>query len=276
MSLSCKGCPGRERLPSELHSERASRALAVLSFAPRRPLLTDSSPPVDASLAAVLERIEQRLERIEQQVGVAGHLAGAAPATIAAAVDSLDGAVARLDARGVDVDARVRQLGALLEAMTAPDVLTNLQHTLQALATLPGTLAAAADSFDGLVARLAEAGIDVDERLTVLTGVAERLTAPEALEMVREFLSNVEAIHGLLSSGIFDEHAVHVVGQAAGALSQMDLKGVKPVGAFGALRALGNPCIQRSIGAAVEFGKLFGRTVHLKPGEAAPEGCPKP
>ncbi|MCA8944139.1 MAG: DUF1641 domain-containing protein, partial [Planctomycetes bacterium] len=54
-----------------------------------------------------------------------------------------------------------------------------------------------------------------------------------------------------------------------------DVAGARPVGAFGALRALSDPCVKRSLGALVEFGKRFGRTVHTRSGGGEPSPCPK-
>ncbi|MBK8975403.1 MAG: DUF1641 domain-containing protein [Planctomycetes bacterium] len=236
--------------------------------------MTDDATRADEAILAGLRRIEERLERLEQQGGRTEHIVAEVPGTLATAVDAVDGTIARLQARGVDVDERGRRLLALLESLSAPAMLDQLEAALRTVATLPATLATLADTLDNAVARLGAAGIDVDERLNILALVAERLTAPEALAMVREFLSNVESIHALLQSGILEPAAVTVVGRAAGALTEMDLAGVKPVGAFGALRALGNPCIRRSLGALVAFGKAFGRTVHLKDGAAPGPGCP--
>ena len=202
---------------------------------------TPLEPPETASLQAVaasLARIEGRLERLEASLGGLGQVVASAPGGVATAVDTADDLIARLGDRGIDVDARLRQLLCLTEKLTEPATLAALESSFELLRNLPGTVATAADVFDGVVERLGESGVDVDERLRIVAQVAERLTAPEALAMVAEFLSHVDAIQRLLESGIFSRGAVEVVDRAAGALTAMDLAGARPVGAFGALRAL--------------------------------------
>ncbi|MCA8942979.1 MAG: hypothetical protein KDB80_10505, partial [Planctomycetes bacterium] len=134
----------------------------------------------------MLSRIDARLERLEKSVEGIGEVSATAPATIATVVDTVDSAIERLGNRGVDVDARLTGLLQLVEKLTAPDTIEALENGLETLRTLPQMVATIADVFDSAVARLHEAGIDVDERLQVVAQVAERLTAPEALAAVRE------------------------------------------------------------------------------------------
>lgn len=240
--------------------------------------MNDIDPAVatDPVLAA-LTRIEARLDRLESRLEGVGDLAAETPATIATAVDGLDETVARLAARGVDVDERLRELLALTEKLTDPATLASVGEAVDVLQSLPGTAATIADTFDGVVGQLAEMGVDVDERMRVVVQVAERLTAPEALAVVTETFDHVDAIGRLLRSGIFAPAAVDVVDRAAGSLAAMNVEGARPVGALGALRALSDPCIQRSLGALVEFGRHFGRTVNAreKDGSLRTGPCPE-
>ncbi|MCB9914475.1 MAG: DUF1641 domain-containing protein [Planctomycetes bacterium] len=224
---------------------------------PTRP----GAPDGEAILAA-LQRIEARLERLERAAEPARELSDAVPATLATAVDALDERVNALAARGIDVDDRVRRSLALVEQLTDPGTLATLEQALEVAKTLPNHVAATMDIVDGLVARMAAAGVDVDERLNVLVRVAERLTAPEALEVVGEMLSHADMLGRLLESGVFGPGAVNVVGRAANALSCMDIDSVEPVGAFGALKALSDPNVKKALGALVAFGQCFGRSAH--------------
>lgn len=236
----------------------------------------ESAVAADPVLAA-LARIEARLDRLEARLEEPLTAAAEVPATVATAIDGLDETVGRLAERGVDVDRRVREVLALTEKLTDPATLEALTNGLEVAKTLPATAATIADTLDGAIAQLAEAGIDVDERARIVAQVAERLTAPEALEVVRETFAHVDAIGRLLRSGIFAPGAVDVVDRAAGALAQMDVEGARPVGAIGAVRALSDPCIQRSLGALIEFGKRFGRTVHTRDadGNVSSGPCPQ-
>lgn len=240
--------------------------------------MNDHEPPVVADpVLAALARIEERLDRLEARLDEPLSVASEVPATVATAVDGLDETIGRLAERGVDVDRRVREVIALTEKLTDPATLEALSNALDLATTLPDTAATVADMVDGAIAQMSEAGIDVDERARIVAQVAERLTAPEALEVLRETFAHVDAIGRLLRSGIFAPGAVDVVDRAAGALAQMDVEGARPVGPFGALRALSDPCIQRSLGAAIEFGRRFGRTVNArdKDGNVTTGPCPQ-
>jgi len=217
-----------------------------------------STTGADERVIAALERVEARLERLEQRLDGASKLAEAAPGAIAMAGDTFDSAVASLARRGVDVDARLQAALALLERVSAPETLANLERLLDVAESLPGLAAAAGDTLDGIVGRLADRGVDVDERLHILACVSERLTAPEALSAVSKMLENIDSLVQVLDSGIFEECAIATVGCAAKALAEIRAEGIHPVGVVGAMRALSDPGVQRSLGVAVEFGRRFG------------------
>lgn len=218
-----------------------------------------SNPPPPPPPEDPLARLEARLARIEALLERADHKVQEGQGVAATAVDTFDEAVGRLAAGGVDVDQRMRELGNLLERVTRPDVVEGLRGLTEMAVGLPGGIAAAADTMDELIARIAEAGIDVDARLRVVLQVAERLTAPAALEVAQEMLANIDSIRNLLHSGIFSEEAVHVVGMAARALGDPGVQRARPVGAFGALRAMGDPDTKHAIGVLLAIGRAFGR-----------------
>lgn len=236
----------------------------VRTRSPRNIHPVTEAPAPDDRILAALARIEARLDRVEQCLARTDALAGSVPATLAAVTDTIDEHIAQLTNHGVDVDDRIRRLVRLVEPLTRPETIDALRQSIETLREVPAMVATVADTVDGAISRLAEQGIDVDERLQIVARVAERLTAPEALAAVRELLGHVGAIQRLLESGIFAPGAVEVVDRAAGALADMDMTGVRPVGAFGAIKAMRDPCIQRSLGALVEFGRRFGRTVHTR------------
>lgn len=218
---------------------------------------TETGERTDAVLQA-LGRLEDRLSRLEQKLDEATALTSQAPAVLGALGDSFDDAVAHLAHRGVDVDERLRASLRLLERVSEPATLAGLQQLVDLAESLPGLVGAAGDTIDQHIAGLAERGVDVDQRLRILLRVTERLTAPEALEAVCKVLGNIEALTHVLESGILDESAIATVGCAARALSGTRAQSIKPIGLLGALRALADPGVQRSLGVAVEFGCRFG------------------
>jgi len=155
----------------------------------------------------------------------------------------------------------VRIIEALERIEQRLDRLERSSETARTLcATAPGALATLVDTFDGLVARMSAAGIDVDQRINTLVRVAERLTAPEALEMLCEVLDNVELFDRLRESGVFGPGAVNIVGRAADALGRIDIDQVEPVGALGAFKALRHPDMKQALGVLMAFGKYFGES----------------
>ena len=144
---------------------------------------------------------------------------------------------------------------AILERMERR--LARLEERQVAMARLaeqaPAITAAALDTFDDTVARLAKRGVDVDERLRAALRLLERLTDPATLASLEQGLALAEAASGAEAAAIVDG--------AARALAETRTTGVRPVGAWGALRALSDPDLQRGLGVAVEFGRRFGKAL---------------
>ncbi len=221
-----------------------------------------SSPALgNQAILAALDRLERRLDRIEARLDGVSALSEKAPSVIAMITDTADRAAARATDRGVDIDARVRAALSLAERLTAPETMATLDRALQAAESAPKLVAMATDTFDSLVARAGSSGIDVEERLRVLAGVAERLTSPTALSAVREVLDRIDVVQRLLESGVLAEAPVAVVEQAALAIAETCAEHPAPTGPFGALRAMGDPGVQRALGFALRFAKRFGESL---------------
>lgn len=138
--------------------------------------------------------------------------------------------------------------------------------------TLPNALATATDTFDGMVERLRDRGIDVDQRLFVLLDVAERLTSPEALEAVNKVLDKIQLVKHLLDSDIVAETTVDVVGKAGYALAAARSEPAREVGLWGAARAMSDEDVKRAVGFLVRVAQLFGRSLEEAPTPLLTEG----
>lgn len=140
--------------------------------------------------------------------------------------------------------------------------LARIERTLErfeeATRAAPNAVGAAVDTLDGFAAGLAARGIDVDERLRVLSRVAERLTAPEALETLEAALDRLHGLKTLLASGVLDPAPVAVIAKAAQSLAIAGGEAAPRVGAFGALRAMGQPDVQRAVGFLLRVAQLLG------------------
>lgn len=115
--------------------------------------------------------------------------------------------------------------------------------------TLPGTVALLADTFDGVAARLGEAGVDLDERMRSVVRALEVATAPRA----------VAGLASLVESKLLEPTALAAVSQLAAALAHPGE--APPVGLWGAMRALGDADVQRALGFLLAVGRQFGKNL---------------
>lgn len=218
----------------------------------------NDGPTTRDPVLAAIERIERRLARIESAVAELSSARAAAPPMVATVVDSLDDAADRLAARGVSIDERVASALALAERLTEPGTLRALERLADAAEQAPAALATMTDTFDDLCERAATAGVDIDDRARNLVVALEKLTSPEALRVLQQVLDHVEVVGGLLESGVLDPAPVAIVGKLGEALATTSREESPSVGALGALRALGDPDVKRTVGFALRVAQRFG------------------
>ena len=206
---------------------------------------------------AALRRLIERLEALD----AASAQLCEAPSLAATAVDALDDAIARAHERGLDPHARLQEGLRLLERATTPETLARWREALDALESVPGLAAAAADVFDGLAARLAEDGVRLDERAENALRALDHLTHPDMIEVLEHALQTGSLRSLLVSTDVFAPPAVHVVGCAARSLIETQQAPIEEVGLFGLLSALRKPEVRRAAGFAIGFAERFGRRV---------------
>jgi hypothetical protein len=223
---------------------------------------TASGDPV----LAALDRIEARLARVEAAIARADALAGQTPALVAAAVDTFDDVEQRLRERGVDVDERLRRALSAIEKLTEPAALRAVESLAELAVKMPGAVAAAVDTFDHWAAARDSAGVDLDERVRSVMGVLERATSPGSIELLSALIDRVEVVRHLLESGVFDGATVDVVASVAETVTACATERPRPIGAFGLLRSLRDPDVQRALGFAMTIAGAVGRTM----GEPSP------
>ncbi len=112
---------------------------------------------------------------------------------------------------------------------------------------VPAVVATVTDIVDGLIDRLGERGIDVDERMRALLRAADHLTSPRALD----------ALASVLQSEILAHQTTEVVGRMGRAIVKAE-HAAAPVGPWGLFRALRDPEIQRAAGFLVAVARHFG------------------
>lgn len=173
-------------------------------------------PDAHAAHSPDLRAIEARLARIEAQLDRLGAvldkvepMATAAHGYTAIAIDVADEELTRAQARGVDVDERLRKTAALVEKLTDPAVLADLERAARYSRTLaegaelasaaPAYVAIAIDVVDEEVARMQAEGIDVDlarDNLVVLVrALAGFLSSPAASQLIGSGLLKPETFN---------------------------------------------------------------------------------
>lgn len=215
----------------------------------------------DATLASVLDRIDRRLARLEEVVSRIDDVARTAPAVVATVTDTFDAVAARLASQGVDVDERVHVAAELLGKLTSPAAARALgavleradvlEASLRMVEQAPGALATLVDTLDGLASRFGSAGVDVDARIRVVLRLIDHLTSPET----------TSALETLLHSGLLDARSVATLGHVTHALAVAGDRVTAPVGAWGALRALGDRDVQHAVGFLLTIAKQLGHSL---------------
>ncbi len=208
---------------------------------------------------ASLQRIEATLARLERRLDA---LEAQATSVAGIAADTVDRMAADARAQGVDVDARVRSAMRLAVRLTDPAVVAAVEQALDVVPLAPGAVAMAVDTFDGLVSRLRARGVDVEARARLLGHAMERLTSPEALELLGTVLTHLDAVRGLLDSGVLDPAATRVVGTAGASLVKTAREPHTPgPGPLGLVRALGDVDVRAVLGFTLRFARNFGRAL---------------
>lgn len=124
----------------------------------------------------------------------------------------------------------------------------------RAAANVPTAVATVTDIVDSLIARLAERGFDVDQRMRALFEAADHLTSPRALE----------ALASVLQSEIMAHQTTEVVGRMGRAIVHAEHEAT-PVGVWGLMRALRDPEVQRAAGFLVAMARRFGQELRTVP-----------
>ncbi len=137
---------------------------------------------------------------------------------------------------------------------------------------LPGAIGGAVDTFDSIVERLRDRGIDVDDRIHMLVEVTERLTSPEMLRALGALLEKLALVERVLDSGILAEPSVDVVDKASRAIAAARTAPIPEVGLWRAARATSDEDVRRALGFLVRVAQLFGRSLSDADGEARQGG----
>lgn len=200
----------------------------------------------DAILSA-LARIEARLDHLEARLEPALDLVELGPPAVGTAIDFADDVARRLG----DVNERVLATLALVERMTQPHTLGQVQEGLALMEQVPGLVATGIDIADAAFDRARLAGVDVGRLVPALEALAilggRTLTSPST--------------SALLQAG----EAAALLQAATSALQTTLEARPAPVSVWGLVRAMNDPAIQRALGLVLTFARAFGEGLTARP-----------
>lgn len=179
-----------------------------------------------------LERLDARLRRLEERLEPALQAIEGAAAGLGAATDSVDAILAKVP----DFDERLNRIADLAASFSRPPVLDGVGQALEGAQSLPASVALLGDLLDEWMARANAEGVNVGALVETLDGL---LMATLKLVTDERFRSMVQ------DSILTVESFIPLEALARGA--QTSLEKPQAVGAFGLLRALRDPDIQRAL-----------------------------
>lgn len=147
------------------------------------------------------------------------------------------------------VDASLRELNARLESLGG--IVDALEPVVAMLQQAPPLAAVLGDSFDEVMRRARDSGVDIEQGLLNGAGAALRFGSVMDTEKVR-------ALEALLKSGVLDPAALQIIGGLGRAMIDTAAARPAPIGLIGLLKALGDPDIQRALGFLMNFAARFG------------------
>ena len=202
-------------------------------------------------LEATLRRIEARLERLEQVLDPITKATTAAPALTSTAVDVLDDWAKQHG----DLDTRLRTLSELLERVTRPEALAPLMMMVELTENAKPAVATFTDIVDETMARAAADGMEIERLVEASKNAVLKLAQ----------LATAREVQALLDSGMLDPAALATLGMTARAVADASAEPAPRMGLFGALRAAGQPSIQRALGFLIRVAENVGDNLETAP-----------
>lgn len=187
---------------------------------------------------------------IEQLEGLLT-LAEQAPGLAAMAGDMVDNAYRSAANHGIDLETRTATALHLLNRLTEPQMVQQVEGLLALADQLPGFVAMAGDMADDAYRSATNAGVDI-EMMVKQGGIAAQRFSN--LMCSPEFTA-------LMDSGMLDPKAVRLLGNAASALVASQQQHPQKLGPVGLLGALRDPEVQKALGFFMTFAKAFGRSI---------------
>ncbi|NND35169.1 MAG: DUF1641 domain-containing protein [Saprospiraceae bacterium] len=113
----------------------------------------------------IAERLESTLSSLNQMPGMAAML-----------VDTVDDEVVNLKQKGILVEDRITGLVKILEVLTEPRLVAQLEGVMAAMSKMPDTIAMVADMADDGMRELIDSGVDPQELGAITTKIIRSLS----------------------------------------------------------------------------------------------------
>lgn len=166
-----------------------------------------------------------------------------------------------------DEESLLRTLRSLeARTLAMAEVVEALRPLVPLAQQTPALLAMVGDSFDDIMRRAMDHGIDVERGLLNGTSAALRFGASMDGDKVRE-------LEALLNSGVLAPNVLKIIGDLGRALTDTAAAPPQPVGITGLLKALGNPDVQRALGFLIAFAERFGDQLQARPARRGTQGA---
>lgn len=224
-----------------------------------------------------LTRLLEKMEVIEQSLENLHRAVQQGPAMVSILADAVDETFEKAKSKGVDLDQRVQNLIQLSNTISDPALVDKLDMIFSTLNKAPGLSATFVDSLDEEVANLKLKNIFLDERVSSLLSLLEKVSDPklvaqmEGLIGMSKGLPDMVSILGdiadeqmskALAKGVDPEALADLGGKMAVALSNTKTDEIEMPGSiFGILKKMGDPDRQKALGFLFGFLKNLGKTI---------------
>lgn len=219
-----------------------------------------------ATDSEILAKILERLEALETKVDAmhAGYatIVERGPAIAEAAGSTAQFAWDQAIANGIDPIHTAEEIVPIAIDAARPETIALLKR----LSSRRGDLAFALDQADIAQEELKAAGVDAATMTRRGAKLMGRLAKPEMLDLVEKLVDRVDqlrlALDGadvMVREGALDPKTFDLLALTTRAVVEVRREGSESVGMFGALKAMGDPNVQRATGFALKVAARVGQ-----------------
>ncbi len=228
----------------------------------------------DAKTIEAIDHLLAKIQTLEEAVSQLTTIMQQGPGLVSIAADSVDEVYRQSAEKGVNIEERLVNALHLAEKITEPERFEKLERLIQLSDQFPGLMSMAADSIDEVYRKNAERGVYIEERLSSVLALTEKITAPEKMEQLGGLLKLSDQLPGLIamfvdaideevakaSAAGVDLKTLQELGQKLStAVVESNQMPIQKMGPFGLFRALRDPDRQKAVGFLMNLAKALGQ-----------------